>query len=102
MKLQHRTGCAVAVIRHAFGWNVTSILEEYRGHANPKVRDCDLKYITDYEVSTIEDILVRHRIGSAKPVPSEAKMVRMFLIAVIIIRMILLRLRAFGEDYDWR
>jgi len=67
-----------------FGWNVNSILEEYKGHANPKVRDCDLKYITDYKISTIEDILIKHRIRSGKLVTSEAKMVKSFLIAVII------------------
>lgn len=35
---KHRTGCAVAVMRHVAGWNVDSIVEEYSGFAEPKVR----------------------------------------------------------------
>lgn len=59
--LQHRTGCAVAVIRHVAGWEVDSILKEYQGFAEPKVRDCDLKYIKDYEVSRLEGLFTDKR-----------------------------------------
>lgn len=53
---KHRTGCAVAVIRHVAGWRVDSIVKEYQGFAEPKVRECDIKYITEYEVSRLEGL----------------------------------------------
>lgn len=54
---KHRTGCAAAVIRHVCGWNVQSIVEEYTSFAEPKVRDCDVKYITEYNVSSLSGLL---------------------------------------------
>ncbi|PQE26152.1 tyrosine phosphatase protein [Rutstroemia sp. NJR-2017a BBW] len=53
---KHRTGCAAAVIRHVYGWNVQSIVEEYTRFAEPKVRDCDVKYITEYKVSSLSGL----------------------------------------------
>lgn len=38
------------------GWNVDHIVEEYRGHAEPKVRDCDLKYIKEYELTNLSGL----------------------------------------------
>ena len=55
--LKHRTGCAVAVIRHISGWDVKSIVEEYEGYSAPKPRDCDVKYIIEYKVSGLQGLL---------------------------------------------
>ncbi|KAG9240393.1 tyrosine phosphatase family-domain-containing protein [Calycina marina] len=55
---KHRTGCAVAVVRLVHGWPVEHVIDEYRGYAEPKIRDCDLKYIREYEVSSLTSALV--------------------------------------------
>ncbi|KAI9048697.1 hypothetical protein LZ554_007528 [Drepanopeziza brunnea f. sp. 'monogermtubi'] len=56
---KHRTGCVVGVIRHVARWDVESIVEEYRGYADPKVRDCDVAYITDYQASSLHGLFVK-------------------------------------------
>ncbi|KAM0132816.1 hypothetical protein ACHAO1_006561 [Botrytis cinerea] len=53
---KHRTGCAAAIIRHVSGWNVQSIVEEYKTFAAPKARDVDIKYITEYQVSSLSGL----------------------------------------------
>lgn len=50
---RHRTGCVVAVIRKVSGWQLTPILDEYKHFAEPKVRDCDLDYITAFECEAV-------------------------------------------------
>lgn len=49
---RHRTGCAVATIRHVKGWEIKNTLQEYRDFAAPKARECDINYITNLQVST--------------------------------------------------
>ena len=41
------------MLRHVTGWSVDSALEEYRGYAKPKVRECDVKYIQEYQISSL-------------------------------------------------
>ena len=45
-------------MRHVCGWNVDAILEEYKGYADRKIRDEDLKYITEYKVSTLAGLFL--------------------------------------------
>ncbi|KAL2073214.1 hypothetical protein VTL71DRAFT_10538 [Oculimacula yallundae] len=56
---KHRTGCAVGVIRHVARWGVEAIIEEYRGYAEPKIRDCDLKYITGFNVMSLQNLFTK-------------------------------------------
>ncbi|TQS33912.1 hypothetical protein Golomagni_05728 [Golovinomyces magnicellulatus] len=51
---RHRTGCAVAAIRFVKGWEIKNTLQEYRDFAAPKARECDINYITNLQVSTLE------------------------------------------------
>ncbi|TAQ85072.1 hypothetical protein B7494_g6591 [Chlorociboria aeruginascens] len=63
---KHRTGCVVSVIRHLAGWNIQSTIEEYRGFAEPKVRDCDVKYITEFDISILAGLFTKKpRISNA-------------------------------------
>ncbi|TVY82453.1 Tyrosine-protein phosphatase DSP1, partial [Lachnellula suecica] len=55
---KHRTGCTVAVVRHLHGFEVAEIEREYRKFAGEKARECDLKYITEYQVSSLRHFLV--------------------------------------------
>jgi len=75
---KHRTGCAVAVVRHIAGWNVDQILEEYRGYAESKVRDCDITYITDYKVSNLQGLFIRKK-QTASSTTGSLKMARMLV-----------------------
>lgn len=49
----HRTGCVVGALRKVKGWTTNNILEEYKRITEPKVRDCDVKFLRELEVSTL-------------------------------------------------
>lgn len=51
---KHRTGCVVGVMRKLSGWKTSSVLDEYRHYATPKVRECDLEYLTAFSVTPPE------------------------------------------------
>ncbi|KAJ6782217.1 hypothetical protein PWT90_06723 [Aphanocladium album] len=60
---KHRTGCVVAAARRVAGWEVDPALDEYRAFASPKIRECDIDYISAFQSSLIprfEDDLVSH------------------------------------------
>jgi tyrosine-protein phosphatase SIW14 len=46
----------VAVVRKVSGWDLGHILQEYRDFAEPKVRDCDINYITGFELAEISNL----------------------------------------------
>ncbi|RDA86125.1 hypothetical protein CP532_3024 [Ophiocordyceps camponoti-leonardi (nom. inval.)] len=50
---KHRTGCVVAVVRKLSGWSLDTVLDEYRAYATPKVRECDVDYISRFHASTL-------------------------------------------------
>lgn len=54
---KHRTGCVVAVVRKLSGWNLERVLDEYREFAAPKIRECDVEYISDFQVATLQQRL---------------------------------------------
>lgn len=35
------------------------IVDEYKSYAEPKVRECDIKYITTFDLSTISNLFVK-------------------------------------------
>ncbi len=81
--LKHRTGCAVAVMRHVTGWNVESVVEEYRAYAEPKAREEDMKYIKEYQVSNLEGLFTDSIHGSDNTVLRRPKMARMAIFTAI-------------------
>lgn len=84
---KHRTGCAVAVIRHVAGWKADEIVEEYQGHAEPKVRECDVKYINNYEVSNLQGLFTKKETFSLGPTLNMSKMLKLVIgtVATILI-----------------
>lgn len=48
---KHRTGCVVAAVRKIEGWGVKQAIDEYVSFAEPKIRDCDIDYIRDFQPS---------------------------------------------------
>ena len=50
---KHRTGCVVAVVRKLSGWALHNVLDEYRSYATPKVRECDVDYISAFQASSL-------------------------------------------------
>jgi tyrosine-protein phosphatase SIW14 len=56
LSFQHRTGCVVAAIRKYYRWNLDCVLDEYRTYAEPKVRDCDLEYISSFDHLQLADL----------------------------------------------
>lgn len=50
---KHRTGCVVGVIRKLAGWETSNALDEYKTYAEPKARECDLDYISAFQISTL-------------------------------------------------
>ncbi|KAI0834290.1 hypothetical protein F5Y06DRAFT_279422 [Hypoxylon sp. FL0890] len=54
---KHRTGCVVGVLRKTSEWDTTSIIREYTKYAEPKVRETDVKYITNFRPSDLRRAL---------------------------------------------
>ncbi|KAI0868365.1 tyrosine phosphatase family-domain-containing protein [Hypoxylon argillaceum] len=50
---KHRTGCVVGVLRKSNQWDLKRIIDEYSAFAEPKVRETDLKYLTDFELTSL-------------------------------------------------
>ncbi|KAI0972887.1 tyrosine phosphatase family-domain-containing protein [Xylaria arbuscula] len=50
---RHRTGCVVGVLRKSNQWNIDCIIDEYTAHAEPKVRDVDIKYLNEFELTRL-------------------------------------------------
>jgi len=63
---------------------ITAILEEYRGYAEPKIRDCDVKYITSYEVSSLQNLFTRPRTSSSIT-DRDRKILKYFVLAAIVL-----------------
>ena len=59
---RHRTGCVVGVLRKMSGWNLGSILDEYKTYAEPKPRDCDITYLTGFQPSRFPKVVADHTI----------------------------------------
>jgi tyrosine-protein phosphatase SIW14 len=81
---KHRTGCAVAVLRHVTGWNVDAIIEEYSGFAEPKIRDCDLKYIREYQVSSLQGLFTTKKLPKP-PARNRAKMAQLLVYTALVL-----------------
>ncbi|CAJ2511969.1 Uu.00g075940.m01.CDS01 [Anthostomella pinea] len=63
---KHRTGCVVGVIRMTNSWDTKRVLEEYTTFAAPKVRETDLKYLTNFKISSLPNLKPKnftHTIG---------------------------------------
>jgi tyrosine-protein phosphatase SIW14 len=56
---KHRTGCVVGVLRKSNGWDTPSILAEYSKYAEPKIRETDIKYITDFKLADVRQVMSR-------------------------------------------
>ena len=50
---RHRTGTAVGCLRKLQKWNLTSIFEEYRRYAGPKVRILHEQFIELFDIDLI-------------------------------------------------
>ncbi|KAI1488859.1 tyrosine phosphatase family-domain-containing protein [Biscogniauxia mediterranea] len=50
---KHRTGCVVGVLRKAHEWDTNSVIQEYTKFAAPKIRETDVKYLTDFRASSL-------------------------------------------------
>lgn len=49
----------MAVVRKLTGWEQSRIVREYKSYAEPKIRECDIKYITEFDLSTISNLFVK-------------------------------------------
>lgn len=54
--LQHRTGCVVALVRKIQNWDSERVLDEYRAYAAPKIRECDVEYITKFQTTEVQHL----------------------------------------------
>ncbi|PMD44017.1 hypothetical protein L207DRAFT_525387 [Hyaloscypha variabilis F] len=86
---KHRTGCAVAVLRHVTGWNLDSVLEEYRAYAEPKVRECDVTYIKEYQVSNLQGLFADGIHRFVDTVLAGPRMAQMFMFTAMMMVILL-------------
>ncbi|RFU81993.1 tyrosine phosphatase [Trichoderma arundinaceum] len=56
---KHRTGCVVAVVRKMSGWTLDRVVDEYKTYATPKIRECDVDYITSFQSSSLDLVSIR-------------------------------------------
>lgn len=54
--MQHRTGCVVALVRKIQNWDSERVLAEYKAYAAPKIRDCDVEYITKFQTTEVQHL----------------------------------------------
>ncbi|KAI0862493.1 tyrosine phosphatase family-domain-containing protein [Xylaria cubensis] len=50
---KHRTGCVVGVLRKANQWSLKRIIDEYTSFAEPKVRETDIKYLSEFKLASL-------------------------------------------------
>ncbi len=43
-------------MRKLSGWDLGTIITEYKAYAGPKVRECDINYITGFELAHISNL----------------------------------------------
>jgi tyrosine-protein phosphatase SIW14 len=67
-----------------YQWNTEAILEEYKGFAAPKVRDCDVEYITNYHVATLEGLFIK-KIPPRAPVLTNNRMAKLFTVVLVVL-----------------
>ncbi|KAI0203187.1 tyrosine phosphatase family-domain-containing protein [Astrocystis sublimbata] len=48
---KHRTGCVVGIFRKANQWKLNHIIAEYSSFAEPKVRETDIKYLSEFQIT---------------------------------------------------
>ncbi|KAI0019409.1 tyrosine phosphatase family-domain-containing protein [Xylariomycetidae sp. FL0641] len=51
---KHRTGCVVGALRKVNSWSTEQVIKEYTQYAAPKVRETDVKYLTNFALPSIE------------------------------------------------
>ncbi len=47
----------MGAVRKITGWDLTSTIDEYKAYAVPKVRECDVEYITGFQPSSVVDLV---------------------------------------------
>ncbi|KAI0436903.1 tyrosine phosphatase family-domain-containing protein [Xylaria telfairii] len=50
---KHRTGCVVGVFRLTNQWTLNNIIDEYTSFAEPKVRETDIKYLSEFKLASL-------------------------------------------------
>jgi tyrosine-protein phosphatase SIW14 len=84
----------MAVLRLLSGWKIESVIEEYCSYADDKVRDCDIKYIRNFDISTMATLsnalhdsgvrAVDRRLFPSGPNPAKMRKFQ-FLVALILL-----------------
>ena len=46
----------VAVIRKLSGWTLSDAIDEYKAYAHPKVRECDVEYISRFQLARLSNL----------------------------------------------
>lgn len=84
--VKHRTGCVVALVRKMQNWDLERILDEYKFFASPKPRDCDVEYVTKFEVNDIQHLALA---PLAETIPAQqpvgARRIRFLVVAFIFV-----------------
>lgn len=97
---RHRTGCAIAVFRHVSGWHVDQIVQEYQGFAEPKARECDVKYITEYKITKLAGFFrERGSLGRGSSILTTSRMQNLLLVSAAAIAVWITTGVLWGEGY---
>jgi hypothetical protein len=84
----------------AAGWNIEEIISEYVGHAEPKVRDCDLAYIRAYPVSSLEGLFNHNHETARVPWRISQNSLRLAILSAAFLFLCFITWNSFSREWD--
>ncbi|KAI1851710.1 hypothetical protein JX265_010944 [Neoarthrinium moseri] len=79
---KHRTGCVMGILRKFNGWETSAVLDEYHQYAQPKARETDVRYLTDFQLADLGH-LAKKEVASIGMAPWVNHYLFLCLIAVV-------------------
>ncbi|KAI6350247.1 hypothetical protein MCOR25_010565 [Pyricularia grisea] len=94
---KHRTGCVAGVVRKVTGWETDAIIDEYRKFADPKERECDIDYITMFDIADAK----LSSIFTRKPLYAQVGPVGMVMLTILVVALFTLSMIKEDVANDW-
>lgn len=86
---KHRTGCVVGVVRKLSGWDIESVVDEYRSYAQPKIREVDVAYLEAFQISSLSrEAPSPRQVGDLAPIRSPSQQrtfFRALLLSIVVL-----------------
>ncbi|TLD23803.1 hypothetical protein PspLS_06516 [Pyricularia sp. CBS 133598] len=94
---KHRTGCVAGVVRKVTGWETDAIIDEYRKFADPKERECDIDYITMFDIADAK----LSNMFARKPLYAQVGPIGMAMLTILALALFTLTMIKEDVANDW-